>query len=75
MTEVEKIKDEQVWADKWEGLNRKMAQVMAKDPSQILWHNMTDNGLQFWVEKSLQYEHYELIPLLKEQIEKRKNGK
>jgi hypothetical protein len=48
-----------------------VAEHMDKDPDGIMFENINDINLQFWVDKSLEYEFYNLTSILKKEEQKR----
>lgn len=68
--------DEKLWEIndklKWRELNLKLLHLFKVRPECIVWENITDDKLDFWINLSLEEEEYEVASLFKNEKIKRK---
>ncbi len=72
MNEIQRIKEDAEWEQRWDEINRKIAMVMDKDTDGILWENFREEGngsMEHWLEMSIRFECYNLAKTINEQIE------
>lgn len=70
--EIDRIIRERNLKDSTEALHKKLAMLMEKKPEGIQFDNMDNELLQWWIDKSLEWEFYLLTGILKEEQDKRK---
>ena len=59
-------------SDKWEKLTHKFALLMDQKPEGIKWGIFDVEQLEWWLNKSVEYELYSLTALVKKHIDERK---
>lgn len=69
--EIENIIWESKMDEKWESLYRKEALIFLHKPECVIWENITDERVEWWFKKALEWEMYLLADIFKKEKEKR----
>lgn len=68
--------DEKLWEIndklKWRELNLKFLHLFKVRPEGIVWENITDDKLDFWINLALEEEEYEVVSLFRNEKIRRK---
>lgn len=71
MSEIDQIRYDNDIQFRLDTMHYKFALLLQKDPSGIIWANMSDDMLNFWINKSIEFEFYDLTQLFNVERQKR----
>lgn len=71
MSEIEQIVKDHETKAKWEELHHKFGLLMDKDTSSIMLENFSDESLNWWIEKSISWELYNVVAYLEKEKKRR----
>lgn len=70
--EIEKIHRERIQKDLWEDLYVTCLEQINLHPEQLIWKNVSNEKVQWWIDKAIEHEFYEVAELFTKEKEKRK---
>lgn len=70
--EIDQIRYEREQNDLWEDVYVACLEQMKLHPDQLIWKNLSDQKIEWWINKAIEHEFYEIAELFTLEKEKRK---